>query len=97
MACFDTRIESLPNNCTAYSKKFFLDKNYSVDIIEKQYEIGFQIQMKIYRSENVSGRVLAKLYNVRLSHTGFRNYLLNNRKDIFIIWTDYVREKGLYL
>lgn len=43
--------ESLPNNCPAYSKKFFLDKNYSVDIIEKQYEIGFQIQIKIYRIE----------------------------------------------
>jgi len=41
--------ESLPNNCTAYSKKFFLDKNSSIGIIKKQYEIGFQIQMKHIR------------------------------------------------
>ena len=37
---------SLPNNCTAYSKKFFLDKNGSIGIIKKQYEIDFQIRIK---------------------------------------------------
>ena len=41
--------ESLPNNCPAHSKKFFLDKNSSIGIIKKQYEIGFQIQMKQIR------------------------------------------------
>jgi len=83
--------ESLPNNCPAHSKKFFLDKNSSIGIIKKQYEIGFQIRIKY------TGLRLMWICGVQVMR-GFHNYLLiNNRKDIFIIWTDCVREKGLYL